>query len=113
MKNACVISDGGKILPKCSSNTFYHVNNNANNRQQQHQQSYIKHAPLRNSPPSNKSKYSIHGNISDRNSNEDNSRTKSNVQYYNSTNKPYEPKCEQSFITVSFSISKHQFRDVR
>ena len=86
MKNACVISDGGKILPKCSSNTFYHVNNNANNRQQQHQQSYIKHAPLRNSPPSNKSKYSIHGNISDRNSNEDNSRIKSSVQYYNSSN---------------------------
>ena len=86
MKNACVISDGGKILPKCSSNTFYHVNNNANHRQQQHQQSYIKHAPLRNSPPSNKTKYSIHGNISDNNSDEDNSRFSSSVQYYNSAN---------------------------
>ena len=90
MKNACVISDGGKILPKRSSNTFYHVNNNANNRQQQqHQQSYIKRAPLRNSPPSNNTKYSIHGNISNQSSDENHSRISSSIQYYNSTNNAY------------------------
>lgn len=90
MKNACVISDGGKILPKRSSNTFYHVNNNANNRQQQqHQQSYIKRAPLRNSPPSNHTKYSIHGNISNQSSDENHSRISSSIQYYNSTNNAY------------------------
>ena len=80
-KNACIISDGGKIISKSSSNTFYHGNNNAN--RQQHQQQYIKHALSKNSP--NKTKYETRCNISN-SSDEDNTRRHSYNRYFNAAN---------------------------
>ena len=81
-KNACIITDGGKIMSKCSTNTFYHASNNAN-RQQHHQQQYIKHALLKNSPK--KTKYSTHNNISNTSNEEVSSRNSSNA-YSKETN---------------------------
>ena len=82
-KNACMISDGGKIISKCNSNTFYHVNNNRENRQKQHQQQqYIKPAPLRNSPI--KTKFStLHCSNISNSSDEDHSRHHSSVRFLN------------------------------